>query len=145
MRQKNWTSPLNSAYSKYQVPNVSLNWQFWLFRQTKFTQKGDISILKQKVSTTTEFCMYELVRNFSLKWQFWFFGPNLPKKGVSGLKQKEWTPPINYNIRISLPSYFIFSCFSCFAKFFILHKWKKGWLVLINMGYTSCLTSSRAT
>ena len=31
--------------------------------------------------------------NFSLNWQVWIFGPNLPKKGVFGLKQKKWTVP----------------------------------------------------
>ena len=31
---------------------------------------------------------------FQLK-QFWFFGPDLPQKGFSGLKQKKWTPSLN--------------------------------------------------
>ena len=41
---------------------------------------------------------------FQLK-QFWFFGPDLPQKGFSGLKQKKWTPNIFYitlHIQISL-------------------------------------------
>ena len=42
----------------------------------------------RKVNSTTEFCIFKLVLvpNFSLNWQFWFFGPNLPKKGISGWK-----------------------------------------------------------
>ena len=49
------------------------------------------------MNTTTEFCIFKLVKipNFSLNWQVWLFGPNLPKKGVSRLKQKKWTVPLN--------------------------------------------------
>ena len=45
------------------------------------------------MNTTTEFCIFELiyVPNFSLNWQVWFFGPYLPKKSVSGLKQNSAT------------------------------------------------------
>ena len=35
------------------------------------------------------------VTNFSLNWQFWFFRTNLPKKGVSRLKEKKWTAPLS--------------------------------------------------
>ena len=44
------------------------------------------------------FCPGLQVPNFTLNWQVCFFGPNLPKKSVSGLKQK--------NIRISLGTKF---------------------------------------
>ena len=51
-----------------------------------------------KVNTTIEFCILELVwaPNFSSKWQFWFFGPILPKKYVSGLKQKTSITTLNF-------------------------------------------------
>ena len=44
------------------------------------------------MNTTIDFCIFELVYvpNFSLNRQFWFFGPNLPRKCVSGLKLKKW-------------------------------------------------------
>ena len=59
---------------------------FW----TKFTQKGYLWSKTEILNIITEFCMFELVwvQNFSLDWQFWFFWPNLPKKGISGLKLK---------------------------------------------------------
>ena len=51
----------------------------------------------EKVNTTVEWCVYELVKvpNFSLNWQFWVFGPNLPTKGVLSRKQKNWTSSMN--------------------------------------------------
>ena len=51
----------------------------------------------EKVNTTTEFFIFEIVYvlNFSLNWQFWFFGLNLPKKGICSLNQKKWTPLLN--------------------------------------------------
>ena len=53
---------------------------FW----TKFAQKRCFPSGTEKVNTTMEFCIFELVYvpNFSLNWQFWFFRPNLPKKCV---------------------------------------------------------------
>ena len=36
--------------------------------------------------------------NFSLNWQFYFFGTNLPKKGVSGPKQKKVNITIEFCI-----------------------------------------------
>ena len=44
----------------------------------------------EKLNTTIELCLVRLVQvpNFNSNLQFWFFGPNLPKKGVSGLKLK---------------------------------------------------------
>ena len=61
-----------------------------------FTKKG-VCYKIEKVNTTIEFCIFELVLlpNFSLNWQVWFFGPNLPKKGVFSLKQKKLTVPLN--------------------------------------------------
>ena len=52
-----------------------------------------------KIDTTIEFCIFELVLvpNLCLNWQFWFFWPDLPKECFSGLKQKKWTPLI-FNI-----------------------------------------------
>ena len=44
---------------------------FW----TKFSQKVYLRSKTEKVNTTIEFCMFELVYepNFSLHWQFWFY------------------------------------------------------------------------
>ena len=66
---------------------------FW----TKFAQKGFFPFKAEKLNSTMEYCILELVyaTKLSLNWQFWFFEPNLPKKGVSGLKQKKWIPPFN--------------------------------------------------
>ena len=49
------------------------------------------------MKTAIEFCTSELVKvsNFSLNWQFWFFEPNLPKDGISGLKDRKWTLSLN--------------------------------------------------
>ena len=43
----------------------------------------------RKMNTTIEFYIFKsvYVSDFSSNWQFWFFGLNLPKKGISGLKQ----------------------------------------------------------
>ena len=60
-------------------------------------QKGCSQYQSKKVNSAIEFCIFKLVcvPNFSLNRQFWFFGPNLPQKGVSPLKRKIWTPPMN--------------------------------------------------
>ena len=51
----------------------------------------------KKVNSITEFCIFELVQvsSFTWNWQFWFLGPNSPKNGISGRKQKKWTYPLN--------------------------------------------------
>ena len=58
-----------------------------------------------RVGITIEFYIFEFVYvpNFSLNWQFWFLIPNLPEKGISGLKKKKkekekkkkWKSPSN--------------------------------------------------
>ena len=60
---------------------------FW----TKPGKKSYIRWRAEKLNTTIEFCIFNLVEvpNFSLNWQFWIFGPNLPRKGISGWKQKK--------------------------------------------------------
>ena len=67
---------------------------FW----TKFAKKGSYFQSKtDKIDTTIEFCIFELVfvSNFTLNKQFWIFGPNLPKKDIYGQKQKKWTSSLN--------------------------------------------------
>ena len=66
---------------------------FWI----KFTQKGYFWSKAKKMNSAIEFFIFELdsLTNFSLNWQFWFLVPNLTKRGISGLKQKKWTPPSN--------------------------------------------------
>ena len=76
---------------------------FW----TKFAPKRYLWSKTEKVNIIIEFCSFKLVLvpNFKLSWQFWFSLPDLPKKGLFGLKQKKWTPHIFYiilHIQISL-------------------------------------------
>ena len=90
---------------KFHFEQAILN--FW----TKFAQERYLWSKAEKVNIIIEFCIFKLVLvpNFSLNWQFWFFWPDLPKKGFSGLKQKNWTPHIFYiilHIQISLVRYF---------------------------------------
>ena len=61
---------------------------FWI----KFAKKGSYFQSKtDKIDTTIEFCIFELVfvSNFTLNQQFWIFGPNLPKKDIYGQKKKK--------------------------------------------------------
>ena len=92
----------------------------------KFSQKGCFWSQTEKVNITTEFCVFELVYvpNFSSNWQIWFFGPNLPKKGISGQKRKKWTSPHwILQIRIILCTEFQFKWQFCFLfLFFFLTK-----------------------
>ena len=67
---------------------------FW----TKFAKKGSYFQSKtDKIDTTIEFCIFELVfvSNFTLNKQFWIFGPNLPKKDIYVQNQKNWTSSLN--------------------------------------------------
>ena len=41
--------------------------------------------------------------------------------------------------------FIIFWDFWCFTKCSFHHKWNEGWLLLINVVYTNCRTSSRTT
>ena len=63
---------------------------FW----TKLAQKNCFPSKIWKVNTTIELFTFELVLvpHFSWNWQLKVFGPNLPKKGVSLLKQ--WRPQL---------------------------------------------------
>ena len=72
------------------------------------SQKGCFQYKTENVNTTIEFCIIELVLvpNFSLNWQFSFFGPNLPKKRVSGLKQKSEQRHWILHTRVSLGTKF---------------------------------------
>ena len=83
LKQKKWTQPLNSAYSispgtKFQLKVTILI--FW----TKFAQRGCFWSKTEKMKSTIEFCIFELVwvPNFSLSWQFWFLGPRFPKRVI---------------------------------------------------------------
>ena len=55
-----------------------------------------IPVKNRKMNITIELCIFKLVYvpNFSLNLQFSFFGPNLPKKDISSLKQKKKTLPL---------------------------------------------------
>ena len=71
-------------------------------------RKGFLKYKAEKVNTAIEFCIFELVYvpNFSLNWQFWFLWPNLPKKGLSSLKQKSELHRKILHIQISLSTRF---------------------------------------
>ena len=79
-----------------------------MFRFPSFIKKGCFQYKTENVNTTIEFCIFELVLvpNFSLNWQFSFFGPNLPKKRVSGLKQKSEQRHWILHTRVSLGTKF---------------------------------------
>ena len=94
-KQKKWKSPLNSAYSnnsRYQISVQTDNFesleQIWLKKAFLAQNRKDEhqhSILHIQISLSIKFHFI----------QFWILGPNLPKKGVSGLKQKKWTSALN--------------------------------------------------
>ena len=82
-----------SLSTKFQVKlTVLISW-------TRFALKDYFLSKTEEMNITIDFCLFELVLepNFSLRWQFWFFGPELPKKGVSGQKKKKkkLTSPLN--------------------------------------------------
>ena len=68
--------------------NFSSNWQFF-FHQ--IYPERYFQLKTEKVNIIIEFRMFKLVLvpNIRLNWQFWFFWPNLPKKGLSGLKHTQ--------------------------------------------------------
>ena len=57
----------------------------------RVVQKGCFQSKTDKMDTTIEFCVFELVfvSNFTLNKQLWIFGQNLPRKSFSRLKQKK--------------------------------------------------------
>ena len=73
-----------SVGTKFQLKLTSLI--FW----TKFLPKGYFQSKTNKMNTTIEFCIFELVLvpNFRLNWQFWFLGPKLPKSKRGNSSQK---------------------------------------------------------
>ena len=66
---KNWTPPLNSAYS-----NFILNWPFWFFGPN-LPKKDYFRSKTERVNIIIGFCIFELVLvlNLNLNWKFWFF------------------------------------------------------------------------
>ena len=93
--------------------NYSNNWilHIWLSLSTSLQPKLTVAIFwinlpkkstylqskTDKIDTTIEFCIFELVfvSDFTLKKQFWIFGANFPRKHIYGQKQKNWTPSWN--------------------------------------------------
>ena len=70
---------------------------------TKFAQKGCFwSKTKSEYHHWILQMRMSLGNKFQLKLTCWFFGPNLPYRVISSLKQKRWTPPLNsaYSIYI---------------------------------------------
>ena len=89
IKQEKRTPPLNSAYqneSRYQISAETKNFDFW----TKFAQKRCFRSKTEKLNSTIEFCIFELVwePNFNLNWQLRYFGQNLSKNSISGQTRK---------------------------------------------------------
>ena len=89
---QNWKK-MNDLWSLY----ISISRYQTSASRIKFAPKGYFQSKREKVNSTTKFCIFKLVlvTNFGLNWQFWFSGPNFPKKGISSLNQKKWTQPLN--------------------------------------------------
>ena len=128
LKQKKGTPQLNKHIRISLSAKFSLNWQFRFFGQN-FPKKGYLHYKKEKVNTTIEFCIFELVKSkyqiparpenvwtkfaqfpvehkknkyqqwiqhisiilvtkFQLKLTILVFGPNLLKKVICNLKQK---------------------------------------------------------
>ena len=51
------------------------------------------------MNTAIELCIFKLVMviSFSFNWRFWVFRLNFSKKGIPGLEEKKWTPPVIYS------------------------------------------------
>ena len=100
----------------------------------KYAPKWYFQSKTEKVNSTTQFCIFKLVlvANFSLIRQFWFCGANLPKKGISSLNQKKWTPPLNSAYSNQSP-YQIFQ-FKLTISIFLSRK-LKNWRTTLNSAY----------
>ena len=71
------------------MPNFSLNWQFWfsgpnLHRKSIKTEKNENHHIWIRLGTKHH-------RKLTICPKIL----NLPKKSISGLKLKKWTPPVN--------------------------------------------------
>ena len=77
------------------VLNISWNGQFWFFG-SNLPKKG-VSVWTRKSEHLHWILLIRisLGAKFQLKLSILIFWPNLPKKGVSRLKQKRWTLPLN--------------------------------------------------
>ena len=64
------------------VPNFSLNWQFWIFWPNSLKRVFPFEIRKS------------VHHHWNLNIQF-SLGIKFALKGIPGLKQKKWTPPLN--------------------------------------------------
>ena len=69
LKQKKWTPPLNPAFSNSLSTKFELKLSILIF-WIKFVQKGYFQSTTNKMDTTIEFYIFELVQvpNFSLNW-----------------------------------------------------------------------------
>ena len=113
---------------------------FW----TKFSQKQCFRSKTEKVNTTNEFYIFELVKitNFSLNCQFWFFGPNLPEKGNSVWKQNlieyhHCILPIRISVgnkfRLNLTTFIFWTKFAQKEEFG--SETERKWTLPLNSGF----------
>ena len=95
--QKEYLLKIGKKWTTYEFCIFQISRHQTSASRIKFVPKWYFQSKTENVNSTTQFCIFKLVLvpNFSLNWQFWFSGPNLPKKGISSLHQKKWTPPIN--------------------------------------------------
>ena len=108
---QHWISHTRISLSTKLQPKLTIL-IFW----TKFVQKRYFRLKTDKVNSLLNSA--DLNPNFNLNWQFWPLGPNLPKKGICGRKQKTSASPLNCDIRITLGTKFQF-------KLTILIFWTK--------------------
>ena len=87
---KEYLVKIGKKWTTYESHIFQISRNQTLASRIKFASKGYFQSKTEKVNSTTKFCIFKLVLlpNFSLNWQFWFSGPNLPKKGISSLHQK---------------------------------------------------------
>ena len=81
------------------------------------------------------------------KWLRWLL---LPSAGAIAGTSLSFAFSITRNNHLTSTSssritFITISEFWCFTKFFFQQEWNDAWLLLINMVYTSCLTSSQTT
>ena len=81
-----WTKFVQKRYFRSKLEQVNITIEFWHIRITLGTK------FQLNWTILPNWTKFVWALNFSLNWKFWFFGPNLPKKGISGLKQKKHLP-----------------------------------------------------
>ena len=77
------------------ILNFSLKWQFSFFGPNS-TGKGIFDLKKTEHSYWILHIRIRLGTKFQFKQIILIFGPGWPKKSISSLEQKNWTPSLNF-------------------------------------------------